>query len=52
MIVGPGKDGAILEGSKDFAKQFMIRHCSLHWKHATIIQKQVLPIHLAVRQQL
>lgn len=23
MIVGPGKDGAILEGSKDFAKQFM-----------------------------
>lgn len=26
MIVGPGKDGAILEGSKDFAKQFMIRH--------------------------
>ena len=26
MIVGPGKDGAILEGSKDFAKMFMIRH--------------------------
>lgn len=26
MIVGPGKDGAILEGSKDFAKRFMIRH--------------------------
>lgn len=26
MIVGPGKDGAILEGSKDFAKQFMKRH--------------------------
>ncbi|MDE5611952.1 MAG: phosphoribosylamine--glycine ligase, partial [Odoribacter sp.] len=26
MIVGPGKDGAILEGSKDFAKQFMMRH--------------------------
>jgi len=26
MIVGPGKNGAILEGSKDFAKQFMIRH--------------------------
>lgn len=26
MIVGPGKDGAILEGSKDFAKQFMVRH--------------------------
>ena len=26
MIVGPGKDGAILEGSKDFAKEFMVRH--------------------------
>lgn len=26
MIVGPGKDGAILEGSKDFAKEFMFRH--------------------------
>lgn len=26
MIIGPGKDGAILEGSKDFAKQFMVRH--------------------------
>lgn len=26
MIVGPGKDGAILEGSKDFAKTFMERH--------------------------
>lgn len=26
MIVGPGKAGAILEGSKDFAKEFMNRH--------------------------
>lgn len=26
MIVGPGKAGAILEGSKDFAKEFMVRH--------------------------
>lgn len=26
MIIGPGKDGAILEGSKDFAKEFMYRH--------------------------
>jgi phosphoribosylamine---glycine ligase len=25
-IVGPGKTGAMLEGSKDFAKEFMIRH--------------------------
>lgn len=26
LIVGPGKDGALLEGSKDFAKQFMQRY--------------------------
>ncbi|NVO18737.1 MAG: phosphoribosylamine--glycine ligase [Bacteroidetes bacterium] len=26
MIIGPGKEGASLEGSKDFAKQFMNRH--------------------------
>ena len=26
MIVGPGRAGAILEGSKDFAKEFMFRH--------------------------
>ena len=26
MIVGPGKEGALLEGSKDFAKQFMQRY--------------------------
>lgn len=26
MIVGPGKEGAQLEGSKDFSKQFMQRH--------------------------
>jgi phosphoribosylamine--glycine ligase len=26
MIIGPGKDGAVLEGSKDFAKQFMMKH--------------------------
>ena len=26
MIVGPGKAGAILVGSKDFAKEFMFRH--------------------------
>jgi phosphoribosylamine--glycine ligase len=25
-VIGPSKDGAILEGSKDFSKQFMIRH--------------------------
>lgn len=26
LVVGPKKDGAQLEGSKDFAKQFMFRH--------------------------
>lgn len=26
LIVGPSKEGARLEGSKDFAKQFMMRH--------------------------
>ncbi len=25
-IVGPGKEGAMLEGSKDFSKRFMMRH--------------------------
>ncbi|MDE7335927.1 MAG: phosphoribosylamine--glycine ligase [Muribaculaceae bacterium] len=26
LLVGPGKEGAALEGSKDFAKRFMARH--------------------------
>jgi phosphoribosylamine--glycine ligase len=26
LVVGPGKHGAQLEGSKDFSKQFMLRH--------------------------
>ncbi len=26
LMVGPGKNGAQLEGSKDFSKQFMLRH--------------------------
>ena len=25
-VIGPKKDGALLEGSKDFSKQFMIKH--------------------------
>lgn len=25
-VIGPGKQGAMLEGSKDFSKQFMIKH--------------------------
>ncbi len=26
-VIGPSKEGAMLEGSKDFAKNFMVRHC-------------------------
>ncbi len=26
LMIGPGKEGAQLEGSKDFSKQFMVRH--------------------------
>jgi len=26
LMIGPGKEGAQLEGSKDFSKQFMLRH--------------------------
>lgn len=26
LLIGPGKNGAQLEGSKDFSKQFMLRH--------------------------
>lgn len=26
LLIGPGKEGAQLEGSKDFSKQFMLRH--------------------------
>lgn len=26
LVVGPSRAGAVLEGSKDFAKQFMVRH--------------------------
>ena len=29
----------------------MIRHCSLHWKHATTIREQVLPIPLVTVQK-
>lgn len=36
MIVGPGKDGAILEGSKDFAKEFMVRHGIPTAKYVTV----------------
>lgn len=35
LIVGPGKDGAALEGSKDFAKRFMGRHNIPTARHLT-----------------
>jgi phosphoribosylamine--glycine ligase len=40
-IVGPGADGAQLEGSKDFAKQFMNRHGIPTAKHATFTPGQL-----------
>lgn len=36
LFVGPGNDGARLEGSKDFAKQFMLRHGIPTAKYLTV----------------
>lgn len=41
MIIGPGKDGAMLEGSKDFAKEFMKRHSIPTAPYATFEKGQV-----------
>lgn len=41
MIVGPGKDGAILEGSKDFAKEFMFRHGIPTAKYVTVTPENI-----------
>ncbi len=40
-IIGPGKAGAILEGSKDFAKEFMQRHHIPTAAYRTVTQAQV-----------
>lgn len=40
-ILGPGKDGAILEGSKDFAKKFMNKHGIPTAKYQSFNAKQI-----------
>lgn len=41
LIVGPGKAGAALEGSKDFSKQFMQRHSIPTAKHKTFSKNEL-----------
>lgn len=41
LIVGPGKDGAALEGSKDFAKRFMQRHGIPTARHLTATKENL-----------
>lgn len=41
LLVGPDQAGAQLEGSKDFSKQFMLRHGVPTAKAATFLQHQV-----------
>ena len=41
LIVGPGKDGARLEGSKDFAKRFMQRHGIPTARHLTATKENL-----------
>ncbi len=40
-VIGPKKDGAQLEGSKDFSKQFMFRHGVPTAKYATFTKENV-----------
>jgi phosphoribosylamine--glycine ligase len=40
-VIGPSKAGAMLEGSKDFAKQFMIRHKIPTAKYLSIKQNEM-----------
>jgi phosphoribosylamine--glycine ligase len=39
-VIGPKKDGALLEGSKDFSKEFMFKHGNSHCKISVISQKK------------
>ncbi|MDE7377080.1 MAG: phosphoribosylamine--glycine ligase [Muribaculaceae bacterium] len=41
LIVGPGADGAALEGSKDFAKEFMGRHGIPTARHKTFTANEI-----------
>jgi phosphoribosylamine--glycine ligase len=41
LIIGPGKDGAQLEGSKDFSKQFMLRNSIPTAKARTFIVSEL-----------
>ncbi len=45
LIVGPGKSGARLEGSKDFSKQFMLRNGVPTAKAATFDASQIQEAH-------
>jgi phosphoribosylamine--glycine ligase len=40
-LVGPKRDGALLEGSKDFAKDFMMRHNIPTAKYLTVNQENI-----------
>ncbi|MDD2322969.1 MAG: phosphoribosylamine--glycine ligase [Bacteroidales bacterium] len=42
MIIGPGKQGAQLEGSKDFAKAFMQRHTIPTARYQTFTQETIV----------
>ena len=41
MVVGPKKTGALLEGSKDFAKDFMMRHNIPTAKYFTVTSENI-----------
>lgn len=41
LLIGPGKSGARLEGSKDFSKQFMFRHGIPTAKYATFTSNNI-----------
>lgn len=41
LMVGPGREGAALEGSKDFAKEFMGRHGIPTARHLTVTKENL-----------